>query len=108
MTCEEAGPRIPTAPMFYEQMAAMIERMEGGVAGVHTWKDGWERIANGGVDVAFLDVGLPEGNGLDLLPLIPLSPEPETSASPLYNLLPQPAIIVRSSRPSRPQIPSDT
>ncbi len=69
---------IDDDPMFCDLLAAMVQKMEHEVTLAHALKDGWHKISNEAFDVVFLDVHMPDGNGLDLLPLIqkpPSAPE---------------------------------
>ena len=65
---------IDDDPMFCDLLSAMVQKMEHEVTLAHALKDGWQKISNGIFDVVFLDVHMPDGNGLDLLPLIQKSP----------------------------------
>jgi len=53
-----------------ETMRRVIERMGHSAVLAPTLSLGMEEIAHGGVDVVFLDIRLPDGNGLDALPRI--------------------------------------
>lgn len=61
---------IDDDPMFCDLLAAMVHKMEHEVTLAHALKDGWQKLSNDVFDVVFLDVHMPDGNGLDLLPLI--------------------------------------
>jgi len=50
-----------------ETLESLVRRMGHGCEGVATLAQGRQRLEQGGVDVLFLDVRLPDGNGLDLL-----------------------------------------
>ncbi len=69
---------IDDDPMFCDLLAAMVQRMEHEVVWAHALKEGWQKLSTDAFDVVFLDVRMPDGNGLDLLPLIqkfPSTPE---------------------------------
>lgn len=59
-------------------LSAAVKRTGHEAISVNTLKDGWQAASLGTFDVVFLDVLLPDGNGLDLLPKlrgIPSKPE---------------------------------
>jgi two-component system NtrC family response regulator len=59
-------------------LTEMVSRMGHDASKALTLQDGLNKVLEGGVDVVFLDIRLPDGNGLDALPLIrkaPSSPE---------------------------------
>ena len=59
-------------------LSDMVERTGHEATSVHTLRDGLEAASSGSFDVVFLDVMLPDGNGLDLLPRIrEISSKPE-------------------------------
>jgi two-component system NtrC family response regulator len=61
-----------------ETMESLIGRRGYTCVGVANLSAARDALSNGGFDIAFLDVRLPDGNGLDLLPYIkemPASPE---------------------------------
>ncbi|MGX9365724.1 sigma-54-dependent transcriptional regulator [Desulfoplanes sp. PS50] len=61
-----------------ETMQSLISRMRFSCRCVHTIAEGLKCLAEEPVDVVFLDVQLPDGNGLDVLPEIKGAPsEPE-------------------------------
>ncbi|RPJ00353.1 MAG: sigma-54-dependent Fis family transcriptional regulator, partial [Deltaproteobacteria bacterium] len=63
---------------FCYTLTHVIESMGHGVTCVHTLREGLKKTVSGHFDVVFLDVMLPDGNGLDLLPKIhavPSGPE---------------------------------
>lgn len=53
-----------------ETMRRVIERMEHTVLAASTLAEGLKRVGAGGVDVVFLDISLPDGDGLAALPTI--------------------------------------
>ncbi|MFH0785511.1 MAG: sigma-54 dependent transcriptional regulator [Pseudomonadota bacterium] len=53
-----------------ETMASLVTRLSYHADKAHTLKDGLNLAERGGYDVVFLDVYLPDGNGLDLLPVL--------------------------------------
>ena len=58
-------------------LSRMLENIGHGAAHAHTLEEGLLEALSGRYDVVFLDVGLPDGNGLDALPKIL-----ETGSSP--------------------------
>ncbi|TWI67227.1 two-component system NtrC family response regulator [Desulfobotulus alkaliphilus] len=56
--------------VFCETMASLIQRMEHGFHAFHTLREGVAFLSGHSVDVVFLDVRLPDGNGLDAIPRI--------------------------------------
>ncbi len=58
-----------------ETIESLITRQSHSCDMAHTIKNGITLIKNGEYDVVFLDVNLPDGNGLDLLPDIMAVPE---------------------------------
>jgi len=59
-------------------LSRFIRRMEHDVTCVLTLEDGLKEVSTGVFDVVFLDVNLPDGSGLDVIPVIrkePSSPE---------------------------------
>ncbi|WP_300670785.1 sigma-54 dependent transcriptional regulator [Desulfoluna sp.] len=63
---------------FCETMESLVRRMEHRCFTAHTLKEGSDYLEGHSVDVVFLDVRLPDGNGLTALPLIKKAPsEPE-------------------------------
>ncbi len=61
-----------------ETMGSLIQRMHLDYESVHTLHKGLDRLAHETFDVVFLDVHLPDGNGLDALPAIKDTPsDPE-------------------------------
>jgi two-component system NtrC family response regulator len=59
---------------FCYTLTQVIEPMGHGVTCVHTLRDGLREIASGSFDIVFLDVMLPDGNGIDILPQIHAAP----------------------------------
>ncbi|BCS98092.1 Fis family transcriptional regulator [Desulfoluna limicola] len=63
---------------FCETMESLVRRMDHRCVTAHTLKEGTDYLEGHGVDVVFLDVRLPDGNGLTALPAIKKSSsEPE-------------------------------
>ena len=63
---------------FCETMESLVRRMDHHCVTAQTLKEGTDYLQCHTVDVVFLDVRLPDGNGLTALPLIKKSPsEPE-------------------------------
>ena len=61
-----------------ETIESLITRLSHECDMAHTISSGKQLLGNQGYDVVFLDVGLPDGNGLDLLPeIMQLSNAPE-------------------------------
>ena len=61
-----------------ETLSGVVEQMGHNASSVSTLTHGLERISSGAFDVVFLDVRMPDGNGLDILPIIreiPFPPE---------------------------------
>jgi two-component system NtrC family response regulator len=56
--------------MICKTLARNIQRMGHESTSVFTLEDGLEAVLSGAVDVVFLDVRLPDGNGLDALPMM--------------------------------------
>ncbi len=67
---------IDDNPDICDTMESLITRLTHECEAAHTLAQGLERIRQGDVDVVFLDVSLPDGNGLDILPEIMAQPEP--------------------------------
>jgi len=59
-----------------ETMESLIIRQSHACDMAHTLKSGLEMLAGTGYDVIFLDVHLPDGNGLEILPQIMALPNP--------------------------------
>ncbi|MGE4193002.1 MAG: sigma-54-dependent transcriptional regulator [Pseudodesulfovibrio sp.] len=59
-----------------ETMESLITRLTHSCASAHTLDAGHRMIREGNYDVIFLDVRLPDGNGLDILPDIMALPDP--------------------------------
>lgn len=59
-----------------ETMESLITRQSHACDMAHTLKVGLEYLHKNDIDVVFLDVHLPDGNGLDLLPEIMALPDP--------------------------------
>jgi two-component system, NtrC family, response regulator len=53
--------------MFSALLASAVKREGYDIQCAYTLRDGLERVQSGAFDVVFLDVNLPDGNGLDLL-----------------------------------------
>ena len=53
-----------------EMVSRHVERMDHETASAFTLKEGLEKVSSEAFDVVLLDVRLPDGNGLDLLPII--------------------------------------
>ncbi len=61
-----------------EMLSVMVEDMGHSASSATTLKAGFEKASSDNFDVIFLDIRMPDGNGLDLLPKIrelPLHPE---------------------------------
>jgi two-component system, NtrC family, response regulator len=54
--------------LIREMLTDMVQRMGHNASSAGTLKDGLRQAQAGGVDVVFLDIRMPDGNGLDLLP----------------------------------------
>lgn len=64
--------------MICEMLSLMVEDMGHASSYALTMKDGFQKASSEGYDIIFLDIRMPDGNGLDLLPRIrelPLHPE---------------------------------
>ncbi|BFR50095.1 sigma-54 dependent transcriptional regulator [Nitratidesulfovibrio sp. HK-II] len=57
-----------------ETIASLLARLRYACETAHTLEEGLRKLETTDVDVVFLDVRLPDGNGLDALPRIRLSP----------------------------------
>lgn len=66
---------IDDNPDICDTMESLITRLTHECEAAHTLAQGLERIRQGDVDVVFLDVSLPDGSGLDILPEIMAQPE---------------------------------
>jgi two-component system, NtrC family, response regulator len=69
---------IDDDPLVSETIANVVRRMGHQATSVFNLQDGLEKTFSGLIDIVFLDVRLPDGNGLDVLPRIqaaPSSPE---------------------------------
>jgi MinD-like ATPase involved in chromosome partitioning or flagellar assembly len=60
--------------IFCEMLSEMVKDLGHEVSCAYTIKDGLEATASGEFEVVFLDVRLPDGNGLDILPNIKAMP----------------------------------
>lgn len=63
--------------MLCDMLSTMVKQMGHDVTCALTLQDGLEEVSSGDFDVVFLDVRMPDGNGLNILPRIR-----ETSSSP--------------------------
>jgi two-component system, NtrC family, response regulator len=64
--------------IFSEMLSEMVRRLDHDAVGVSSLRDGITRALSEPFDVVFLDVRLPDGNGLEILPRLresPSSPE---------------------------------
>lgn len=61
---------IDDDPQFSEMLSSMLRRANHEMTCAGSIREGLERIADSGAEVVFLDVRLPDGNGLDMLPRI--------------------------------------
>jgi two-component system NtrC family response regulator len=69
---------IDDDPLVSETIANVVRRMGHQATSVFNLQDGLEKTFSDQIDIVFLDVRLPDGNGLDVLPRIqaaPSSPE---------------------------------
>jgi two-component system NtrC family response regulator len=55
-------------------LTEMVSRMGHDASKALTLQEGMKKVLEGDVDVVFLDIRLPDGNGLDALPLIRKAP----------------------------------
>lgn len=53
-----------------ETIESLVVRLSHEAVSAHTLSEGLSRINEGGIDVVFLDVRLPDGSGMDILPKI--------------------------------------
>jgi two-component system NtrC family response regulator len=60
--------------MMCDSLSQIVQRMEHEVVCAYTVKEGMDQTSTGTFDVIFLDVNLPDGNGLEMLPQIQSSP----------------------------------
>jgi two-component system, OmpR family, response regulator QseB len=58
---------VADEPRISELIKAALQRAEFVVDTVRAWSDAREAVANAAYDAAILDLGLPDGDGLDLL-----------------------------------------
>ena len=56
--------------MMCDLLAKMVGRLEHEVVCSHNLKDGLDQVRSADYDIVFLDIFLPDGNGLDVLPEI--------------------------------------
>jgi two-component system NtrC family response regulator len=56
--------------MICEMLSLMVEDMGHASSYALTMKDGFQKASSEGFDIIFLDIRMPDGNGLDLLPRI--------------------------------------
>lgn len=56
--------------MLCEALSYQLRKLGHEVAYVLTMEEGFKRASDGLFDVIYLDVGLPDGNGLDILPMM--------------------------------------
>lgn len=59
-----------------EMLSNMVHRMGHDASSAHTIKDGLKHIFSKGFDIVFLDIRMPDGSGLDVLPRIREIPSP--------------------------------
>ena len=59
--------------MMCDSLSKIVQRMGHEVTCAYTVKEGMEQTSTGAYDVVFLDVNLPDGNGLEMLPQPPTS-----------------------------------
>jgi two-component system NtrC family response regulator len=61
---------IDDDPIVCETISHIVERLDHEVTSAHTLGDGLTKVSASDYDVVFLDVRLPDGNGLDILPRV--------------------------------------
>ncbi len=64
--------------MICDSLSKVVKRMGHDVISINTLKEGLKEVLSAKFDVVFLDVKMPDGNGIDMLPKIkeiPTSPE---------------------------------
>jgi len=66
---------IDDDPEIRETMSSLARRMGLACVTAGTMREGVEKAAHEGVDLVFLDIDLPDGNGIDALPKIKAIPE---------------------------------
>ena len=62
--------------LLSNMLSRFIRRMEHDVTSALTLEDGLKEVSTGVFDVVFLDVNLPDGSGLDVIPVIRKQPSP--------------------------------
>lgn len=60
--------------IFCEMLSDMITRLEHSASKAMSIQEGLDKALNGSFDIIFLDIHLPDGNGLDILPKIREAP----------------------------------
>jgi len=59
--------------LMSEMLCDLIKNMGHAACGQHTLQEGLEANARENFDIVFLDVHLPDGNGLDIIPALKMS-----------------------------------
>lgn len=67
---------IDDEKMLCDMLSRYIRRLEHNVTYALTIEDGLKEVSTGVFDVVFLDVNLPDGRGLDVIPVILKEPFP--------------------------------
>jgi two-component system NtrC family response regulator len=65
---------IDDDPQVCETMLSMVHRMQYDGVCAQTLSDGRQQLQRGDFDVVFLDVRLPDGDGIEALPVIKHAP----------------------------------
>ena len=61
-----------------DMLSSMVDRTGHDASSAHTLKEGMREISSKNYDIVFLDIRMPDGSGLDVLPRIrEVSPPPE-------------------------------
>ncbi len=59
-----------------QMLSTMVLRTGHDALSAHTLRAGMREVSKGGFDIVFLDIRMPDGSGLDILPRIRESPSP--------------------------------
>ena len=59
-----------------QMLSTMVLRTGHDALSAHTLRAGMREVSKGGFDIVFLDIRMPDGSGLDILPRIREAPSP--------------------------------